>query len=92
MINVADLKNPKTGKTYRQENSELVHNIPLGTLVELETGARLFVVHLTRDCDMTPLYDLSPYQDDTEQKIDGFRNMKWIGSYPEYSLKVIENG
>jgi hypothetical protein len=31
-INVADIVNPESGKTYRQENNEKQHNIPLGTL------------------------------------------------------------
>lgn len=69
IIHLADLKNPETGKTYREENNEKTHNIPLGTLVELDfndshlesprKGLRLFVVHHDRDCDGTPLYSLS---------------------------------
>ena len=68
LINIADLKNPDTGKTYRQENNEKSHNIPLGTLVEVDfddsygepkRGLRLFVVAHERDCDGTPLYALS---------------------------------
>lgn len=65
LTNVADLVNPNSGKTWRQENSEKVHNIPLGTLVEVKGTSydpgrlRLFVVHHGRDCDQTPLYYLS---------------------------------
>ncbi len=71
-VNVADLTNPETGKTYRQENSEKTHNIPLGALVEKlkyndktrqyeddPHGLRLYVVQQVRDCDQTPLYCLS---------------------------------
>lgn len=35
IVNVADLINPDTGNTYREDNANLTHNIPLGTLVEL---------------------------------------------------------
>jgi len=35
LINIADMINPETGKTYREENNEKGHNIPLGTLVEV---------------------------------------------------------
>lgn len=69
LINIADLKNPETGKTYREENNAKSHNIPLGTLVEVDfddsylespkKGLRLFVVQHDRDCDGTPLYSLS---------------------------------
>jgi hypothetical protein len=70
IVNVADLKAPN-GKTHRENNAELVHNIPLGTLVEIlpteyskddpeeNWGLRLYVVAHTRDCDQTPLYSLS---------------------------------
>lgn len=33
--NIADLVNPESGKTYRQENAAKVHNIPIGSLVEI---------------------------------------------------------
>jgi hypothetical protein len=69
LINIADLTNPETGKTYREENEALSHNIPLGTLVEVvseepdQNGLRLFVVSHDRDCDGTPLYSLSFLKD-----------------------------
>jgi|ERR1035437_883508 hypothetical protein len=67
-INVADIVNTESGKTFREENNEKTHNIPLGTLVEVsfgdsndesKNGLRLFVVSHNRDCDGTPLYGLS---------------------------------
>ena len=33
--------------------------MPIGALVELDNGARLFVIRHTRDCDQTALYTLS---------------------------------
>ena len=64
--NIADLVNPETGNTYRQDNSARSHKIPLGSLVEIvsasnecDIGLRLFVVDYGRDCDQTPLYTLS---------------------------------
>lgn len=58
------------GKTIRENNLEIQHKIPIGTLVEVKydnwygngacekTHARLWVVEHTRDCDGTPLYSL----------------------------------
>lgn len=72
LVNIADMKNHETGKTYRKENNEKTHNIPLGTLVEVDyvdshgetkSGLRLFVVSHDRDCAGTPLYSLSFDQD-----------------------------
>jgi hypothetical protein len=67
IITIADLTNPETGNTYRQDNAAKTHSIALGTLVETnfgeydkhESGLRLFVVEHSRDCDQTPLYTLS---------------------------------
>jgi hypothetical protein len=55
------------GKTIKQNNLTIVHEIPIGSLVEIQdegneeqiNGLRLFVVNHSRDCDGTPLYDLS---------------------------------
>lgn len=60
------------GKTVRENNEQIEHKIPKGTLVEAvcldgefskycdcnECGMRLFVVAHHRDCDGTPLYSL----------------------------------
>lgn len=72
-----DLVNPATGKTWRQENLEKHHAIPLGTLVEVEPwdeqseheygGARLFVASHDRDCDGTPLYSLAMKRGETRR-------------------------
>lgn len=59
------------GKTWKENNLAKQHDIPLGTLVEItyksdyedeedsKYGLRLFVVNHSRDCDGTPLYDMS---------------------------------
>lgn len=61
------------GKTWKEKNMEIKHNIPLGSLVEINiesdgdhdvdpdslNGVRLFVCEHSRDCDGTPLYSLS---------------------------------
>ncbi len=56
----------ENGKTVRENNMEISHKIPIGSLVEVnyncgeeEEGLRLWVVNHSRDCDGTPLYDLS---------------------------------
>jgi hypothetical protein len=46
----------KDGRTRKEKNLELPHTIPIGALVELYTGERLYVCDQTRDCDGTPLY------------------------------------
>lgn len=87
-----DLPDPDDpqGRTYKQINAERQHTIPLGALVELPNGSRLFVVCHERDCDMTPLYYLSYDPEDTTQKVEGFKNRGWTGGWPEDSLKVID--
>lgn len=57
------------GKTWKEQNMEITHKIPLGSLVEISCddkddpesldGVRLFVTGHIRDCDGTPLYALS---------------------------------
>lgn len=102
-INITDLKNPETGKTYREENNSKTHNIPLGSLVEVDfddefcdrehKGLRLFVVSHDRDCDGTPLYSLS-FNKNWKAGMLGekfkFAEMCMVDSgYGEDSLKVI---
>ena len=63
ILNVADIVEPN-GKTWRENNLELMHKIPLGTLVEIncdyhaEHMMRSYVVKHGRDCDGSPLYVL----------------------------------
>lgn len=90
-LNVADLRDPTdpAGRSYRQVNADKTHKIPIGSLVELPTGARMFVVYQGRDCDMTPLYWLSAKRDDTEHDRPGFANRGWYGGVDEESLCVV---
>lgn len=98
LVNVADLTNPKTGKTYRQENNEKQHNVPVGSLVEVQfdewfgdgacwkAHAWLWVVAHNRDCDGTPLYTLSRWNDS-----EFALQVKQVHSgFSEESLSVIE--
>jgi hypothetical protein len=102
-INIADLRNPKTGKTYREENNSKPHQIPLGTLVEIDfddsglespkKGLRLFVVKHYRDCDGTPLYALS-FMKDWKPDMYGesykiLADAATDSGYSEDSLKVV---
>lgn len=90
LINIADIVNDETGKTYRQENAEKQHAIPVGSLVEVEWDkTRLFVVSHERDCDQTPLYSLAVDPDDTVRDSLVFGNRKWHNGYPEYALRVV---
>lgn len=87
IFNVADLTDPNDpqGRTYRQVNAEKTHAIPLGALVELETGERLRVMMHTRDCDQTPLYSLGVSGDDEDE----IGRMKWHHGYCDESLTVV---
>lgn len=84
-----DIVDQKTGKTIKQSNLDIKHAIPIGTLVELPSGVRLFVVFHGRDCDGSPLYWLSSDNLDTTQRVKGFANPKWIGAYSEEFLKMV---
>lgn len=90
--NFADMKDPEDslGRSYREANREKKHSIPIGTLVELSDGVRLWVVAHTRDCDQTPLYELSHDRDDIVEKRPGFRNNSWTGGWSKESITVIK--
>lgn len=90
-VNIADLANPNDtlGRSYREINRAKRHQIPVGSLVELESGARLFVVQQNRDCDESLLYYLSEDPLDTNPVRNGFKNPNWIGGYPEECLVVV---
>lgn len=67
------------GKTVRENNLDIEHAIPVGTLVEVLSDGdnptamlRVFVVEHTRDCDGTPLYSLH-HQVDIMQHIDDLK-------------------
>jgi hypothetical protein len=88
---ISDLVDPDDpqGRTYKQLNADKTHGIPVGTLVELENGVRLFVVYQGRDCDQTPLYWLSVDKNDTVREDPRFLNSSWDGGYPESALSVV---
>lgn len=81
------------GRTIKEHNMELKHNIPLGALVEvkysewfgngasMKVHARLFVSRHNRDCDGTPLYSVGPRRWNGDWESHG---------HSEGSLTVIE--
>lgn len=81
IINVADIVEAN-GKTVRQNNQAIPHELPLGSLVEITIdcpigefgsvykGVRLFVVAHDRDCDGSPLYSLS-FDQNVLREIEG---------------------
>jgi hypothetical protein len=81
--NVADFIDPgdPKGRTYREVNAAKQHDIPLGALVELDTGERLRVMKLTRDCDQTPLYSIG---------VTDSADWTWLHGYPDWCLTVVE--
>lgn len=95
IVNFADIRE-KNGKTIRENNLELTHKIPLGTLVEINHedskyhGLRVFVVRHDRDCDGTPLYALS-FDKDICQQIENYKAceeifMRQIAKYEEFKI------
>jgi hypothetical protein len=82
IVNIADLIDDN-GKTIRENNLEKIHNVPLGTLVDVHFrvdysgGAfqiikgKMYVVSHDRDCDGTPLYSLCCYNISDELNAPG---------------------
>lgn len=75
------------------DNCEMEHKFPIGSLVEIRNGVRLFVIMHTRDCDGTPLYVLTAFKEDLE-------NIAWseehnynnfIGGITEEEMRLVEN-
>jgi len=102
IINIADLKNPETGKTYREENNALHHKYKVGDLVEIipwdeeceYAGMRLYIIGCVRDCDGTPLYVLGSkgmelYQKGFGLKENIYYNFKSFSGFGQESLKVV---
>lgn len=95
---VADIVNPESGKTYREENAEVKHAIPIGTLVEFQIDewfgdgacqkvhARMWVVEHSRDCDKTPLYVVSRWKDPAF----AIQVKQYFCGLGEESLKVVD--
>lgn len=82
IVNGADLQDPNDpkGRTYRQVNASKPHTIPVGSMVELDTGERLRVMAHARDCDETPLYELG---------VSGTTSIRWV-RLPGDELTVID--
>ena len=104
IIQICDaVKNPKTGKTLRQENNEKTHNIDIGKLVEIipfeseYDNIRLYIIGHHRDCDGTPLYalgkkDAKMYDNGAwfpNAKENAFFSPECIPGFSEESLRVI---
>lgn len=91
---VCDFLDPddSAGRTYREINNSRSHKFDVGDLVEVNDGVRLFIVHRNRDCDGTPLYCLSPDQDNTAQLHKNLLNRDWHNGYSERNMKLIKKG
>ncbi len=61
IVNISDLKCPEDqhGRTYKEINRAERHALAVGQIVGIkDSGVRLLVKKLTRDCDETPLYSI----------------------------------
>lgn len=97
MFNIHDLMTGN-GKTIKENNLEKLHTIPIRALVEVrwdewfgdgacwKVEARLWVVGHNRDCDGTPLYSLSRWND---PQFAAQVNQVHSG-FAEESLRVVE--
>jgi hypothetical protein len=101
MVDINSIVLPETGKTSRQTNLEKEHSIPLGSLVELEDGIRLYVVGHPRDFDGTPLYNLcfdKNWKEEEDYKLGDqvilakmMSRKMLVMHYPKESLKLIRS-
>ena len=79
----------ENGLTVKENNQKKIHNIPIGTLVEIiyddrcdgeeenpTFGCRLFVVAHHHDCDGTPLYELSFNKNAENDRIRAEKDIK----------------
>lgn len=100
IIHIADLINPETGKSYREENNEKLHKYKIDDLVEIVNshdeynGMRLYIIGLVRDCDGTPLYVLGSKGMELYQKGFGLKenvcyNFSSFAGFGEDSLKLV---
>ncbi len=101
-VNIADLQNPKTGKTWREENLEKQHKYKVDDLVEVVgweedckyDGMRLYVIGCVRDCDGTPLYVLGSKGMELYEKVfvkpNTLYNFNSFSGFGEESLKLIK--
>ncbi len=97
LINISDIV-CENGKTTKENNLEIQHKIPIGTLVEVKfdgwfgdgacwkVHARLYVVSHDRDCDGTPLYRLSRWTSPQIHELPG----QSFGGLNEESLHPVE--
>lgn len=89
----------ENGRTVRDNNMAIGHNIPVGTLVEVKydkwhgggscskVHARLWVIWHTRDCDGTPLYTLGESRDPA---VYDYTSRGLEGGFAEGSLTLVE--
>ena len=96
LVMLCDTPSDVPGKTWREKNLELKHNIPIGTLVELDSedcpnkGIRLLVCTHSRDCDGEPLYNLT-WDMEMYERYQNYPPaiITCIGGFSEESLTVI---
>jgi hypothetical protein len=75
------------------DNCEMEHKFPIGSLVEIRNGVRLFVIMHTRDCDGTPLYVLTAFKEDLENIAwsEKHKSHNFIGGISEEEMRLVEN-
>lgn len=91
ILQISSLPDPAdpAGRSYKQINLEKAHNIPVGQLVELASGVRMFVAYHARDCDGTPLYSLTSTEGDYTKEEPMRFNRNWDNGYREDKLKPV---
>ena len=101
---VHDLPSDVPGLSWKEKNLRKEHNIPIGTLVEVDEkendndidynhgGIRAFIAAHTRDCDGTPLYTLSLKCPENREELNYILeyHVGICGGFNEESLKVIK--
>jgi len=83
----------KNGVSKKDRNLLIHHSYKVGEMAQLKDGVRLHIVKLVRDCDGTPLYELSADKNDTEWGVSfnqhNHRQRTWVGPYSADSICVV---
>ena len=83
--------NPSGGLTTSADKYGPAHRIPLGALVEMPSGVRLWVARHVLGYDLAPLYCLCHDRREVGRNpAEEFYNFRWVNGVSEDKLRVIQ--
>lgn len=88
LVMIADLQDPEDsdGRTYREVNNAKTHSFNVGQMVEIHNGCRMFIAKHGRDCDGTPLYSLTTYEDTESARLNP---ISWSHGHDEEGMTEV---